>query len=240
MKGYVSNFKRVEKKYMFTIDKYNELMKRLDTKLDPNEFPNSSILNIYFDTDNYDLAIKSIQKPVYKEKIRLRSYNKPSKDSSVFLEIKRKCDSVVSKRRIEMKLSDLELYVKDKDSLESSNNQIKKELDYYFDRYDLRPTMYLSYLREAYYDPTDRDFRVTFDSNVIAREYDLNLDSLNYGTNILEKDKYIMEIKTLGSIPLWFVKMINELGIMPCGFSKYGEAYTQLVLKANNCEECVV
>ena len=81
MKGYVSNFKRVEKKYMFTIDKYNELMKRLDTKLDSNEFPNSSILNIYFDTDNYDLAIKSIQKPIYKEKIRLRSYNVPNENS---------------------------------------------------------------------------------------------------------------------------------------------------------------
>ena len=106
MKGDVSNFKRVEKKYMFTIDKYNELMKRLDTKLDPNEFPNSSILNIYFDTDNYDLAIKSIQKPIYKEKLRIRSYGVPKRNSKVFVEIKKKYNKVVNKRRISLKLSD--------------------------------------------------------------------------------------------------------------------------------------
>ncbi|MBR3152942.1 MAG: polyphosphate polymerase domain-containing protein [Clostridia bacterium] len=233
-------FRRVEKKYILTKNQFEALKGLMTERMIEDEHGVSTICNVYYDSRLYELISHSITKPFFKEKIRLRSYNKPSKDSSVFLEIKRKCDSVVSKRRIEMKLSDLELYVKDKDSLESSNKQIKKELDYYFDKYDLRPTMYLSYLREAYYDPNDRDFRVTFDSNVIAREYDLNLDSLNYGINILEKDKYIMEIKTLGSIPLWFVKMINELGIMPCGFSKYGEAYTQLILKANTCEECVV
>ena len=233
-------FRRVEKKYILSKAQFVELKKLMKERMIEDEYGVSTICNVYFDSSLYELISHSITKPFFKEKIRLRSYNVPKKDSSVFLEIKRKCDSVVSKRRIEMKLSEFELYIKDKDSLESSNKQIKKELDYYFDKYDLHPTMYLSYLREAYYDPNDRDFRVTFDSNVIAREHDLKLDSLNYGTNILPRDKYIMEIKTLGSIPLWFVKMINELGIMPCGFSKYGEGYTQLILGANTCEECVI
>ena len=84
------------------------------------------------------------------------------------------------------------------------------------------------------------DFRITFDSNVIAREYDLNIAFQNYGTSILERDKYIMEVKTLVAMPLWLVKKLSQLQIMPCGFSKYGEAYTQLILKANDYTTCVV
>ena len=170
----------------------------------------------------------------------MRSYNVPNKESPIFLEIKRKCDKVVSKRRIQMKYSDFENYMKDKSLVKYENQQIKTELDYYFDKYLLEPKMYISYDREAYYMKNDRDFRITFDSNILAREYDLKLDSKNYGTNILDKEKYIMEIKTLGAIPIWLVKIINELKIAPCGFSKYGEAYTQLILKANTAEKCVV
>ena len=130
--------------------------------------------------------------------------------------------------------------MENKNSLESSNPQIKTELDYYFNKYNLRPTMYISYDREAFYQKENRDFRITFDSNILAREYDLKLNTESYGENILEQGKYVMEIKTLGSIPLWLVKIINELQIAPCGFSKYGEAYTQLILKANTYENCIV
>lgn len=91
--------------------------------------------------------------------------------------------------------------------------------------------MFLSYCRRAYYDKEDNDFRLTFDSDILARNYDLELEKGVYGEYILEKDKYIMEIKTLGAIPIWFVKILDELKISPCGFSKYGEAYTQLILK---------
>ena len=78
------------KKYILDEEKYNALMEKLDGKLDHNEFPNSTILNIYLDNSNYDLAIKSIQKPVFKEKVRLRSYNVPNKDSTLYLEVKGK------------------------------------------------------------------------------------------------------------------------------------------------------
>ena len=100
--------------------------------------------------------------------------------------------------------------------------------------------MYLSYSREAFYQKDDRDMRITFDSNIIARPYDIRLDSENYGTNILDQDLYVMEIKTLGARPMWLVKILNEVKISPCGFSKYGEAYTQLILEANDYESCVI
>ncbi len=233
-------FRRVEKKYILDKKQYNMIRNIMADHMIPDEYGKSTICNIYFDTNSYDLIGHSITKPFFKEKIRLRSYGTPNQDSNVFLEIKRKVDGIVCKRRIEMKLNEFNNYMNDKKSINNENVQIKNELDYYFDRFNLKKTMYISYNREAFYDKSDRDFRITFDNNIIARDYNLNLEKGNYGDNILEQDKYIMEIKTLGSIPLWFVKLISECEISPCGFSKYGEAYTQLVLKENDLMSCVV
>lgn len=219
-------FKRVEKKYIINQNQYQILKEILDNKMVEDEHGKSTICNIYFDTDNYELIRHSITKPVYKDKIRLRSYNVPTQADNVFLEIKRKYDKVVSKRRITIKLSDYY-----KMNLNNPKEQIEKELAYYFKFYKLTPKVYLSYLRTAYYDKENKDFRITFDSNIIARTYDLKLESGNYGESILPKGQYIMEIKTLNSIPLWLVRYLNDLKIVPGSFSKYGEAYTQLILE---------
>ena len=229
-------FRRVEKKYIINKQQYLALKKILNKYMVEDEHGKSTICNIYFDTDNYDLIMHSITKPVFKEKVRLRSYNVPSLDSNVYLEIKRKYDGVVSKRRVEMKLNK---FNPQKLGL-NVDNQVEKELKYYFDFYNLKPKMFLSYSRRAYYDKDNRDFRITFDSNVIARPYDLKLEKGVYGEYILSPNEYIMEIKTLGSIPFWLVQILTNLKIYPCGFSKYGEAYTQLVLKANKVQEYVI
>ena len=226
-------FRRVEKKYILTREQYLYLKEIIKEKMVEDEHGKSTICNLYFDTEQYDLIRHSITKPIFKDKIRLRSYNIPTIDSTVFLEIKRKYDGIVSKRRIEMSLKDFYEYV-NKRNIDLQENQIKKELDYYFNYYNLEPTMFLSYYRRAYYDKHNRDFRITFDSHILAREYDLELEKGNYGIHILEKNKYIMEIKTLGAIPMWFVKILNNVKICPCGFSKYGEAYTQLILNAQD------
>ena len=226
-------FRRVEKKYILNKEQFLKIKELLNDYVIQDEYGKSTICNIYFDTDNYELISHSITKPFFKEKIRLRSYNTPNKESTVFLEIKRKEDSVVGKRRISMKLSDFDKYIKDSEKVENSNMQIKNELDYYFNLYNLSKKMFISYDREAYYAKDDKDFRITFDSNVKARDYNLELDKGIYGDNILGTDNYIMEIKTLEAIPLWFVKILDECEVCPGSFSKYGEAYSKLVLKAN-------
>lgn len=230
-------FRRVEKKYMVNKEQYLNIKNFLNKKMIEDEHGKSTICNIYFDTQNYDLIMHSITKPIFKEKIRLRSYNIPNLQSDVFLEIKRKFNGIVSKRRVEMKLSD---YYKFEKNNNNFNGQVENELKYYFELYNLEPKMFLSYYRRAYYDKENKDFRITFDSNIIARNYDLKIEKGNYGTPILEEDKYIMEIKTLGAIPMWYVKKLDELKVAPCGFSKYGEAYTQLILGANKINEYVV
>lgn len=232
-------FRRVEKKYIITRNQYLMLKEAIKEQMIEDEHGKSTICNIYFDTEQYELIRHSITKPVYKDKIRLRSYNIPTLESKIYLEIKRKSQGVVSKRRIEMNLNDFYEYFENTNS-ELANSQIKRELDYYFNHYNLEPKMFLSYYRRAYYAKEDRDFRITFDSNILARNYDLEIEKGNFGINILEEDKYIMEIKTLGAIPIWFVKLLDELKISPCGFSKYGEAYTQLILKTNKIKEYVM
>lgn len=205
------------------------LKEAIKEKMIEDEHGKSTICNIYFDTEQYDLIRHSTTKPIFKDKIRLRNYNIPTLESNTYLEVKRKYDGIVSKRRIVMTLNQFYRYMNKEIQLE--DNQVKKELDYYFEHYKLRPTMFLSYYRRAYYDKENRDFRLTFDSHILAREYDLELEKGNYGVHILEKNKYIMEVKTLGAIPMWFVKLLDELTICPCGFSKYGEAYNKLILK---------
>lgn len=226
-------FRRVEKKYIITNEQYECIKNRFKDMMIQDVHGKSKICNIYFDTDNYELISHSIQKPIYKDKIRLRSYNTPKKEDLVYLEVKRKYEGVVSKRRLQIKLKDVYKYF-EKGYLQTGDMQIKSELDYYFKQFKLKPTMFLSYDREAFYSKEDENFRITFDSNIIARNYDLNLEEGNYGVSLLEKEKYIMEIKTLGAIPLYFVEILSDCNIYPCGFSKYGEAYTQLVLKKNN------
>ena len=233
------NFRRVEKKYIISKEQYLYLKEILRKKMIEDEHGKSTICNIYFDTGQFDLIRHSISKPYYKDKVRLRSYNTPNLDSDVYLEIKKKCDGVVGKRRIQMLLKDYYKYINNNAEIKE-DSQVIKELNYYFKFYNLQPTMYLSYYRMAYYEKDNIDFRITFDSNVIARDYDLKLENGNYGENILDKDKYIMEIKTLGAMPLWCVKILDELKISPCGFSKYGEAYTRLVLKSNEILRYIV
>ena len=229
-------FRRVEKKYILNKKQYEEVMKILKNYVVQDEYGKSTICNIYFDTDNYELISHSITKPYFKEKIRLRSYNTPNNESTVFLEIKRKADNVVGKRRIGMKLSEFDKYMKNSKSVKNSNKQIKSELDYYFKMYGLSEKMYIAYDREAFYAKDDKNFRITFDSNIIARNYDLDLSEGTNGERILDKEKFIMEIKTLGSIPMWFVKILDECKVTPGSFSKYGEAYAKLVIAKRNGE----
>ena len=224
-------FRRVEKKYIMTRDQYLAIKEMISEKMIEDSHGKSTICNLYFDTNEYELIRHSITKPIYKDKVRLRSYNLPTLDSKVYLEIKRKYEGVVSKRRIEMTLNDYYNFEEVNDLYE--NKQILNELNYYFQFYKLKTTMFLSYFRRAFYAKDNMGFRVTFDSNIMARNYDLKIENGIYGDYILDKDKYIMEIKILDAIPLWFVKILDQFNISPCGFSKYGEAYTKLILKVN-------
>lgn len=227
--AYKSIFQRYELKYMITAEQKEKILRALRDHMNPDKFGRTTIRNIYFDTDNYRLIRASIEKPVYKEKLRIRSYRQASPDSNVFVELKKKYKSVVYKRRLSMTEADAMKWARG-EKYEHQNTQIEKEIDYFLNYYgSLHPTVFLSYDREAYESKYNDGFRVTFDDHILCRTTDLSLESPPYGDSILESGKILMEIKCGGSIPLWMTSILTAEQIYKTSFSKYGTAYRTLI-----------
>lgn len=226
-------FQRVEKKYILTKDQKDEFIKLVQDHLVDDEYGPSTICNIYYDNENNDLIRNSLDKPVYKEKVRLRSYNVPNKETTTFLEIKKKYDGIVYKRRITESLGNIEDHIENGEDLKC-NKQILNEIDYCFKYYKLNPALFLAYDRVAYYDNQDKNFRVTFDTNIVARDYDLELEKGVYGEKYFDDGTYIMEVKCGGGLPFWFVSALEKVNAYPASFSKYGKVYSSNYEKVIN------
>ena len=195
----------------------------------PDQYGRTTIRNLYFDTDTYLLIRRSIDKPVYKEKLRIRSYSQTDPNSTVFVELKKKYQHVVYKRRISLPEREAMQWIRGEQPC-PKRVQISEEIDYFLDFYKtLRPTVFLSYEREAYYAKDDSNFRVTFDDNILCRQEELSLRSEVYGTPILPEGMVLMEIKCSGGIPLWMTHVLSEEGIYRTSFSKYGTAYSAMI-----------
>lgn len=222
-------FKRYELKYMLTLEQKEKVLKAIAPYMKLDKYGRTTIRNLYYDTDTYLLIRRSIEKPKYKEKLRVRSYSQATDDSTVFVELKKKYKHIVYKRRISLPYNEsLEWLSGNRHT--NKHTQISKEIDYFLDYYGtLHPTLFLSYEREAYYSNDGSDFRVTFDDTVLCRQNDLSLESDVYGTSILEKGKVLMEIKCSGGIPLWMTEVLSREKIYKTSFSKYGTAYRTLI-----------
>ena len=217
-------FNRCEKKYLMPEEVYLELRRRLEPYMAVDQYGVHTICNIYYDTPDFELIRRSIEKPVYKEKLRLRSYGVPQMDSTVFLEIKKKYEKVVNKRRIPLTLREAYDYVEHGIRPEG-NGQILNEIDFFLKRYDLQRGVYLAYDRVALFQRNDPDFRVTFDHNIRSRRIDMGLEKGDAGKLLLPRQYYLMESKVMGATPLWFTQILSELKIYSVSFSKYGNVY---------------
>lgn len=220
-------FRRYEIKYIVTDSQRERITEQITKHMKHDEWSENKVCNIYFDTDNYLLIRRSIERPYYKEKLRLRSYGTASPDSVVFAELKKKCNSVVYKRRISMTEKDAMDYLLEKSH--PADSQILHEIDYALKLYDtIAPRVFISYEREAFFSVDDDDFRLTFDKNILWRDYDLSLCKGCYGEPLLDEGLSLMEIKTGTAIPLWMVKILNEEKLYKTSFSKYGNAYKNI------------
>lgn len=222
-------FKRYELKYMITLEQKKKLLQAMEPYMTLDKYGRTTIRNIYLDTDNYLLIRRSIEKPTYKEKLRIRSYIQADSDSTVFVELKKKYKHVVYKRRISLPEKEAMEWVNGEPSCHK-HTQISKEVDYFLDYYKtLHPSVFLSYEREAFYSNDKSDFRVTFDDTIMCRQEDLSLKSEVYGTPLLPKGRVLMEIKCSGGIPLWMTHTLSEEHIYKTSFSKYGTAYRTMI-----------
>ncbi len=230
--GYQNIFKRYELKFLISKIEKQLIIDQMENYMRGDKYGKSTICNIYFDTPNFLLIRRSIEKPVYKEKLRLRSYGIAKPNSNVFVELKKKYNSVVYKRRINMAENEAMSFLCNRTPV--FNSQIVKEINYCLDTYNmLQPRVVLSYEREAFYSKTDYNFRITFDENILWRDYDLSLCKGIYGTPILGENQVLMEIKTASSIPLWMTSILSKNHIYKTSFSKYGNAYKTILTNRN-------
>ena len=236
--AYQMTFKRYELKYLLNKKEKEEILLAMKPHMKLDDYGRTVIRNIYFDTENFRLIRRSLEKPVYKEKLRIRSYKPVQITDPVFVEIKKKYKSVVYKRR---------LLLPEKTVMESFRtgeplpvcSQIGDEIEYFREYYkNLQPSVFLSYEREAFYSLDGSDFRVTFDENILYRRNDISLGSEIYGHPLLGKQQTLMEIKTSGGIPLWMSETLTKHHLYKTSFSKYGSAYQRMMEAAMQGEYC--
>ena len=225
---YLNVFERYEIKYILTKSQRRALCELMEGHMRIDEYGHTTIRNIYYDTDDYRLIRTLLDKPEYKEKLRVRSYSRITQDDDVFVELKKKYRSVVYKRRIALQEKEVTDWLID-NVRRPSESQIAEEIDYFRDFYKgIRPKVFLSYEREAYYPLDGTDIRITLDSNIIARDYDLSLLKGVYGDNIIDRDLTILEVKVPGAMPLPLIRFLNDNNIRKTSFSKYGMYYMNL------------
>ncbi len=229
-------FNRYEKKFMMTSDVYTQVQKVLGEYMELDEYNKAhsyyTISNIYFDTSDNQLIRTSLSKPKYKEKLRLRAYGVPSLDDKVYLEIKKKVNGLVNKRRTKLTLNEAYEFLRTKKKPELKkymNKQVLNEIEYFLQLYDLEPKLYLAYDRKAYFGINNRDLRITFDANIRTRRENLRLESGDYGNRLLNSNMVLMEVKAEKSIPVWLSKMLSEFKLYKTSFSKYGTEYKTMI-----------
>ena len=229
MSEYQHIFKRYEMKFILNREQKERLKKLMLNYMEEDSYGRSTIRSLYFDTPTYRNIRASIVKPVYREKLRIRSYKKVEHDDEIFVELKKKYKKVVYKRRINMTEQEAMNYICCRNDKDIEKSQIKNEIDYFLDYYqDIRPSVLITYDREAFYEVGNRDFRVTFDENILWRKEDLSLCSEIYGDALLEEGYTLMEVKTIGGIPVWMTDFLTEEKIYKATFSKYGFAYRRI------------
>ena len=206
-------FKRYEKKYLLSREKYESLRQLLDPHIVPDEYFESTVCSIYYDSDDYHLIRYSIERPVYKEKLRLRSYNVPADGDSVFVELKKKYKGVVYKRRIRMRADEAPDYLNG--SIPAPKpSQMSREIDWFLRQNKPKPKVFIACDRQAYVASDDPDLRAG-----------------SHGEPLAADGMVLLEIKAPGAVPLWLAHILGELDVFPTGFSKYGVCYRDNILE---------
>ena len=222
-------FERYETKYLITPAQYEAMKRGMAARTAPDAHPRYTISNLYYDTPSFRLIRDSLEKPTYKEKLRLRSYGLVTGDQMVFLEMKKKMNGVVFKRRVDLPLREAMAYT-ETGARPSAENQILREIDWMRRCYNLRPVVFIGYDREAFSGTEDPELRITFDTNVRWRTTDLDLSLSDRGKPLDRGGKILLEVKFPGVCPFWLSRLLSELDVRRTSISKYGEVYKRALL----------
>lgn len=249
MATFTDTFERKEVKYRLNAAQHRAVLEALEGRMAADEYGRTRITSLYMDTPRRDLIARSLEKPLYKEKLRVRWYGTPKSSERVYVEVKKKYKGIVYKRRVGCSNAASQAYLvgrmpyedacarfpladaaQQEESLTSHSLQIAREIDQFVARYgNLRPSMYIVCERTAYAPlPGGEadDLRITFDTGIAYRDVLQAGDRTRSSYHpLLGLGEAIMEIKTAGAFPLWLVDALNGCESYPSSFSKYGAAY---------------
>lgn len=223
-------FKRLEKKFLLSPEQFDALMAQLEEHIKPDQFFESTVCSIYYDDDSYTLIRRSIEDPVYKEKLRVRSYGVPDRDGQVFVELKKKFRGTVYKRRIAMTAAQADGWLSGRCPA-PEDGQMVREIEWFMQSYSPAPRLFIASDRRAYVARDDPELRITFDRDIRFRETELDLTLGSFGEPLTGPGQVLMEIKIPGAAPLWLAHILSSLSLYPSGFSKYGQAYKTKILQ---------
>ena len=244
------SFCRYEKKFLVSADTAKNFIEKISPYVTADKYciggKEYAISNIYYDTDSNTVVQHSLSKPKYKEKLRVRSYGVPDKDSKVYIELKKKVNGLTLKRRATLTLQKADEYFKSgkrPDNLSYINRQVLSEVDYYLQCHDVKPMIYVAYDRTAFFANDDKSIRISIDRNIRTRRHDLRLDYGDYGDDLLARwvkyknleieDPRLIEIKISGAFPMWLTNALSSEKMRMGAFSKYGNEYKMF---SNNFE----
>ncbi|WP_410770339.1 polyphosphate polymerase domain-containing protein [Fontibacillus sp. BL9] len=232
-------FNRYENKYLMDTKAfyniYNDLMEYMEPDENNKDDKFYTISNLYYDSEHHSLIRTSLAKPKYREKLRIRSYGVPGSEDKVYLELKKKVFGLVNKRRTALKLNEAYEFVRTGQApayRKGMNRQVMQEIEYFLSRYELQPMVYLAYDRIALFCKGNRDLRITFDTNIRSRRHDLKLEAGDYGEPLLERGRWLMEVKAEKTIPVWLSRMLSQHQMYRTSFSKYGNEYKKSIRNA--------
>lgn len=221
-----NTFRRKEIKFLLDSRQRAALDRAMAGHMEADEYGESTICSLYYDTPDSRLIRRSLEKPLYKEKLRLRSYGAAKPDGKVYIELKKKYDGIVYKRRISLPEREATAWLAGRVP-RPEDSQIAREIDWFMDFYgNLAPAMMMCYDRIAYFCPQDENLRVTLDRNIRWRTDDLTLTAAPRGEQLLRPGQSLLEIKCAGAMPLWLAAVLDRNNIRRTSFSKYGTAYT--------------
>lgn len=221
-------FKRKESKYI--VDKKVFALLELDLKkyMVADDYAQSTITNIYFDNDRFEMIQDAIAKKYGREKVRMRVYDtNPSENSQAFLEIKQKENKIGFKYRLTSTPLAVMNYV-EKGLVDQTitDEKVTSKLLALRERYGtIKPKMYISYDRVSFKGKEDKKVRVTVDQHLLYRADYVDMKKGKFGNHLLDPNKLIMEVKVPEEQPIWLVELLEKYQIEKQSFSKYGNAY---------------
>lgn len=224
------SFKRYEKKYLLSAEGYAYLMGRMADYIEPDEYHRSTVCSIYYDGDDYRLIRHSIDAPLYKEKLRVRSYNPEGPDCEAFVELKKKYKGIVYKRRVAMTGRQAEAWLSGAAG-PPEDSQMAREIQWFLHENKPSPKVLIACDRTAWRARENPELRITFDERIRWRDRGLNFAAGSGGELLLPNGEVLMELKIPGAAPLWLARLLSEQALYPTSFSKYGICYKNHLLQ---------